>query len=302
MSNVPDLVRSYAAGLEWPRGSVALTARTIREADSDLLPHDPVGRNLSTTVLPNHANNLLFGIAVGDPIARVAHLVRAYRDAPWSRPLSEIIGETEPRQPILGGQTLGLDLDGLVNLLARPSENERRWRRVGPGRFRVSLVVGEALLAKVEDLVDGRVDLYKPHDPDAVGGQTFRLLGQERETTPFQRWAHLEFAHFDIAAALWADSLKHGAVYTPSLLDSSDDEPETETAAQGPGKDQNAAAVSDQTAGTVLDGPSQTHPTSEREKSQLPRVKRSGRSSPMRRMIHDRTDPHAAVAALACAD
>ena len=298
MVNVPQAATAIASGFGIPRSQVYQVARTIREQDPTLLPRDPVGRNLGTDLVPPHYTNLMVGTAAADPVATVAVLVRAYRAARYTRPIEEVRGEVEPRRPILGGQTLGLDLDGLINRLAGSSDEARKFRMVAPGRFRVALVVGEALVARVEDLETGQVDQYDAKGRHSTpGGQTFRFQGQERQVVPLRRVAYLEFAHFELAAELWADSLKHGAVYTPSLLDLSDDEPETETAASGPCRDQNAAAVSDQTADTVLDGASQTHPISEREKSQLPRVKRSGRHFHPSGTTHDRKESHSTSAA-----
>ncbi len=58
--------------------------------------------------------------------------------------------------------------------------------------------------------------------------------------------------------------------------------PENETAASGPGRDQNAAALAaalnDQPAQTELDGSSQPYPIGEREKSQSPSESQAGRS------------------------
>lgn len=241
MANVPELVRVYAAGFEIPRQRVFVTARTMREDPAgSLLPRDPVGRNQSTPVPLPGILNLLAGLAVGDPIANVAALVRAYRDAAWVQPMAEVLGEVPERKPILGGQNLGLDLEGLVDFLARPSEKERDMRRRWSESFGVTLVVGEALMATVTAAVSKtgplQVDHYDAkgqHTTD--GGQTFPFQGRERPVVPLRRVVHLGFAHFELAAALWADSLKHGAVYTSSLLDSSNDDPENETA-DAPGR------------------------------------------------------------------
>ncbi len=302
MTTVSESVRAYAAGFAYPQPRTFVVARTIREQDPTLLPRDPVGRNLSTHLQPSHLLNLILGLAVGDPIANVAALVRNQRAARWMRPPEEIFDGAKPQTAILGGQTLGLDLEGLINFLARPSAKERAMRLRYHKDFRVTLDVGEALMATVAAPVQ-KVGLVQVDKYDAkgkhtsAGGQTFLFQGKKREVVPLRRVVHLEFAHFELAAELWADSLKHGVVYTPSPLDSSDDEPETETAAPGPCRDRNAAAVSDQTADTVLDGASQTHPTSEREKSQLPRVKRSGRHFHPSGTTHDRKESHSTSAA-----
>jgi hypothetical protein len=235
MANVAESIRAYAAGFSLPQSRVFVVARTLREQDPTLLLRDPVGRNLSTHIQPSHIINLLIGTAVGDPIANVAALVRAYRAAGWHQPPEELFDGVEPQAPILGGQNLGLDLDGLINFLARPSAREREMRLRYSKDFRVTLVVGEALIATVAAPVKKakvvQVDQYDAkgsHTP--AGGQTFLFQGKKREVVPLRRWVHLEFAHFELAAELWADSLKHGAVYTPSLLDSADDEPENENA------------------------------------------------------------------------
>ena len=54
--------------------------------------------------------------------------------------------------------------------------------------------------------------------------------------------------------------------------------PENETAASGPARDQNAAALNDQPAQTDLDRCSQSYPKGEREKSQSPSESQAGRS------------------------
>jgi len=237
MVNVPESATAYAAGFYIPRSRVYQVARTIREQAPSLLPRDPVGRNLGTHLDPSHLLNLMLGVAAGDPIANAAELVRAYRIARYVQPMPEVLGEVEPRPPILGGQSLGLDLESLIDRLAGSSEEARKFRLVAPGRFRVTLVVGEALVATVEDTETRQIDQYDAKGPRTpAGGQTFLFQGKEREVVPLRRVVHLEFAHFELAAALWADSLKHGAVYTPSLLDSSDIEPETENAGSLPGE------------------------------------------------------------------
>jgi len=237
MVNVPQAVTAIASGFGIPRSRVYQVARTMREQDQSLLVRDPVGRNLGTDLVPPHFTNVMIGTAAADPVATVALLVRAYRAARYTPPIEELFGKVEPRRPILGGQTLGLDLDGLINRLAGFSDEARKFRMVAPGRFRVALVVGEALVARVEDLETGQVDQYDakgPHTP--TGGRTFLFQGKKREVVPMHRWGHLEFAHFELAAELWADSLKHGAVYTPSLSDPSEDGSETKNAGSLPGE------------------------------------------------------------------
>ena len=300
MSNVSDSVKAFADGFGIPRPRMGLVARTIRENDHELVPRDPVGRNQGTQLLPSHLVNLMIGAAVGDPIANATALVRAYRAAGYVPPMAEVLGKVKVRLPVLGGLNLGLDLEGLVNFLARPSAKQRKMRLVFPQNFRVTLVVGEALVATVEDTATGRVDQYDAkgqHTADE--GQTFRVLGVEHEVVPLRRIATLEFAHFELAAALWADSLRRGAVYTPSFLDSSDDEPGAETAAPGPCRVPNAAEVSDQTAGTVLDGASQLHSSCERGKPQSRLYPRADRPLQQSRTIHDRSHSHSACATLA---
>ncbi len=235
MANVAESVRAYAAGFSFPQPRVFVVARTIREQDPTLLPRDPVGRNLSTHLQPSHILNLMLGLAVGDPIANVAALVRAYRGAGWKQPMEELFDGAEPQGPILGGQNLGLDLEGFIHFLARSSARERAMRLRYQEDFRVSLVVGEALMATVAAPVKEagmvQVDQYDAKGPHtSAGGQTFLFQGKKREVVPLLRWVHLEFAHFELAAELWADSLKHGAVYTPSLSDPSEDGSETKNA------------------------------------------------------------------------
>lgn len=202
-----------------------------------LLPHDPVGRNKSTLCVPPNFTNLMVGMAAADPITNAAALIRAYRAARYQTPLAEILGEVEPSVPILGTGSLGPALDNLIDVLAHPSEEERAVRRAFTGSLRVTLVVGEALEVVVQDIAtQRRVHYDAKSNSTPAGGKTFRFQGRDRQVVPLRRVATLEFAHFELAAELWADSLKHGAVYTPSLSDSSDDEPETEGAGS-PGRE-----------------------------------------------------------------
>jgi len=237
MTNVPESVKAVAAGFSIPRPRVFVTARTLREDDNSLLPRDPVGRNKGTLLVPPHLTNLLFGVAAADPIASAPASVRAYREARYMVPLGEIFDGAKPSTPILGEGPLGPALDNLIDVLARPSELAREVRQAFTGSFRVKLIVGEALEAIVEDTATGRKCRYDAKNRHTIdGGQTFRFQGREWQVVPLQRVATLEFAHFELAAKLWADSLKHGAVYEPSLLDSSRDGPETENAGS-PGRE-----------------------------------------------------------------
>jgi len=122
MVNVPQAATAIASGFGIPRSRVYQVARTMREQDQSLLVRDPVGRNLGTNLVPPHFTNVMIGTAAAHPVATVAVLVRAYRAARYTPPIEEALGKVEPRRPILGGQTLGLDLDGLINRLAGSSD------------------------------------------------------------------------------------------------------------------------------------------------------------------------------------
>lgn len=293
----------FAKGFFIPSSRGFVVARTIREDDPTLLPRDPVGRNLGTHLLPPHIVNLMLGLAIGDPIARVAQQVKAYRLAAYHTPLNVVLNDAAYSQPILGRLNLGLDLDGIVDCLARPSVEADELRGRLGGSLLITLFVGDPMPVRVENIATRQLDLYYPARPvgqgELTGEETFQFQGREYPVTPLHREVHFRLAHFEIAAALWADSLKNGAVYTPSLLDPSGIEPENKTAASGPGRDQNAAAVSDQTASARLDGSPQTHSNSEREKFQPPRVKRSGRHLHPSGTTHARTEPYPASAPLA---
>lgn len=300
MVNVVGAVRSFAEGLAYPQPRAFVVARTLREDNDSLLPRDLVGRNNRTELVPPHLTNLLFGMAAADPIANAPALVRDYRAARYQTPLDEILGKSKPSTPILGTGLLGPALDNLIDVLGRQSEKARAVRQAFAESFQVTLIVGEALEAVVEDTATCRKVHYdaKAHHT-SHGGQTFRLHGKEWQIEPLRRVATLKFAHFELAAELWADSLKRGAVYKASLLEPSNDGPETETAASGPCRDQNATAVSDQTAKTELDGRSPSHLACEREKYQPSPVERSGRHSYLSGTIHDRTNPCSALSSFA---
>jgi len=303
MAIVSQSVRVFAQGYVIPSARAVVVARRMREEDPTLLPRDPVGRNLGTHLLPPHIVNLMLGLAIGDPIARVAQQVKAYRLAAYHTSLNAVLNDAAQTQPILGRLSLGLDLDGIVDCLARPSIEADKMRGKLSGSLVITLFVGDPMPVRVENNEPYQLDLYYPERPieqyDLIDEESFQFQGRKYPVTPLYREVRLRLAHFELAAALWADSLKHGAVYKPSLLDPSGIEPENKTAAPGPGKDQNAAAVSDQTANARLDGSSHTHPISEREKAQLPRVKQSGRHLHPSGTTHARTEPYPAPASLA---
>jgi hypothetical protein len=302
MAIVSESVRVFAQGYVIPSPRAVVVARRMREEDSTLLPRDPVGRNLGTHLLPPHIVNLMLGLAIGDPIARVAQQVKAYRLAGYHTPLNVVLNEAAHSLPILGRQSLGLDLDGLVDCLARPSDKAQEIRHKWSGSFLVTLFVGDPMPVRVENIVTNQLDLYYPTrsagQGELTGDETFQFQKVKYPVTPLYRTVHLRLAHFEIAAALWADSLKHGAVYKPSLLDPSGIEPENKTAASGPGRDQNAAAVSDQTADTELDGSPQNYLNIREREAQLSRVERPGRHFHPSGTTHDRTEPYPASASL----
>ena len=296
MGTVPESVRAYAEGYFIPRSRVFVIARTMREEDPDLLPRDPVGRNMGVLCLPPHLVHLAVGVAVADPIAKVTEQVRAYMAARYIPPTTKEQGAIKAGPALLGRRTLGPGLYSLVDFLARPSAEEREMRARWRGVFRVTFVVGGGRLgAVVEDRETTHLDVYSAEGPQPPPDKhTFRLHGKDFPVVPMQRIVHLEFAHFELAAELWRDSLQRGAVYTPSALDPSGIKPEAETAASGPARDQNATVVSDQTASAEPGRHSQSYPMRGRQKAQLPCVERSGHPHHHPRMYHDRTDEHAA--------
>jgi len=262
-----------------PRAKVFLHARTLRENDDALFPRDPLGRNRGAQLSPPSILNLILSVASAEPITRAPELVRAWRKARYSPPMSEVLGDTPESKPILPGQNLALDLESLINLLARPSDQERQIRYAFDGDFRVILTVGEALVATVERPSLKLVNEYdaKGFEPEPPKEQTFCLQGRRRQAVPLRRIVHLDFSYFEVAAALWADSLAHGAIYEPSLLELPHSVPKDETAASDPGKGQNAAVTSDQPAETEL-GQQHPHTMGEREKSQPSSESQAGHS------------------------
>lgn len=261
---------SEATGIH--RGKFALIGRTIREEDESLVSRDPIGRNKATQMTPASLWNLIIAGAAADPVTKSVELVRAYRRAAYQPPLDDLLRGKPARASILPGENLGLDGETLINLLAIPSEQEQLVRREFAGDFRITLTVGEALLATVERPAHGMVDVYsaKVAFGDTTERPSFNLRGVRRPIIPLRRIAHLDFVYFEVAAELWADSLAHGAIYQPSLLDPSDDDPGDESAAPDLAKGQDAAAASDQPAKTELDGSPQLHSAGEKTKIQSP--------------------------------
>lgn len=193
-------------------------ARTMREDDETLVPRDLAGRNTAVHLLSPILNIMLSAASV-DPITAAPSLVRAWRRAPYVPPIS--LRDEKNRPSILGGQNLGLDLEGLIHRLATPSAEGRYARREFPQDFRVTLTVGEALVATVERPSLGYIDQYdaKGFEETAPERQIFTLRGKVRQVVPLRRIVHLDFSYFEVAAELWADSLAHGVVYEPSLLE-----------------------------------------------------------------------------------
>lgn len=213
----------FANGFYIPSSRGFVVARTIREKDPTLLPRDPVGRNLGTHLLPPHIVNLMLGLAIGDPIAKVAKQVKACRLAAYHTPLNVVLDDAANSQPILGRQNLGLDLDDIVDCLARPSVEADELRGRLSGSLLITLFVGDPVPMRVENIETRQLDLYYPTrsvgQVELNGEETFQFQGRKYPVTPLHREVHLRLHHFELAAALWADSLKRGAVYTPSLLD-----------------------------------------------------------------------------------
>ena len=211
-------IERFAEATLVPRATIGRVARALREADSSLFPHDPVGRNKSTELAPPHFVNLLIGMVAGDPITSAPRLVGAYRRAAYKQPLEEVLGEIPVRAPILPGQSLGLDLESLIDFLARPHAQNKNIRGAFDGDFQVTLVVGEALVATVERPSMGRVDSYdaKPWLSDKQTPRPIIVIqGRSQPVVPLRRIGRLNFSHFEVAAELWADSLSRGADLHP---------------------------------------------------------------------------------------
>ena len=318
-----EAVRVVSAGYFIPRPRLSLIARTMREDDPALFPRDPVGRNMGTRLLPPHLTNLMFGAGIGDPIAKVAEQVRAYRLAGYYTPIPVVLDETKGSPPILGRQGLGRDFDSIIDCLGRGGEAAEELRHALGDRFMVTMTVGEIAPALVEitPLPDAdantphQIDIYYPYRPsEECPPLTYQYQGKDYPLAMLQRVVRFNLAHFELMGLLWADSLKHGAVYNPSPLDpsgmwansikknvapksspvdSSGAKPEAEAAASGPARDQNATVVSNQTASAEPGRASQAYPIRTRRHAQG--VEGSGCSPYSLRSHHDRTDEHAAA-------
>lgn len=116
---------------------------------------------------------------------------------------------------------MGLDLETLIHRLATPSDEGHNARRDFNQDFRVTLTVGEALVATVERPSLGQIDQYdaKGFEETVPERQNFTVRGKVRQVVPLRRIVHLDFSYFEVAAELWANSLAHGAVYEPLLLE-----------------------------------------------------------------------------------
>lgn len=219
MAVLSEVMNGLGKAMVIPRSSMFLHARTLREADETLVPRDPLGRNRGAHLTPASILNLMFSVAAADPITTAPRLVRAWRCASYSPPMSDVLQVTPERKSILPGQSLALDLESLIDLLAKPSDREQSIRCAFDQDFRVTLTVGEAVVATVERPSLPQVDQYdaKSLVKDLPETQTFRLLGRLCRAIPMRRIVHLDFSYFEVAAELWADSLAYGAVYQPSL-------------------------------------------------------------------------------------
>ncbi len=193
-------------------------ARTMREDDETLVPRDLAGRNTAVHLL-SPILNIMLSAASADPITAAPSLIRAWRRAAYMPPIS--LGDEKNRRSILPGQSLGLDLETLIHRLATSSAEGCRTRRAFDQDFRVTLTVSEALVATVERPSLGQIDQYdaKRFEETVPERQNFTLRRRVRQVVPLRRIVHLDFSYFEVAAELWADSLAHGVVYEPSLLE-----------------------------------------------------------------------------------
>lgn len=194
--------------MDYPIAKAQLVGRTLRENSLGLIPRDQMGRNKATHLSSASLVSLMVGFGVASPIASAPTLVAAYLAAGYSPPLP--VGKTSKRKPILEGTTLGEALVGLVEALGRQNDQSQRLRSAYSDDFRVTLTVGEALVATVErpslEIIDeyDAKGLLTPPEP-----RTFELGGLRRTVVPLRRIVHLDFVYFEVAADLWADSLAH---------------------------------------------------------------------------------------------
>ena len=254
--------------------AVTTAARIMREADTNLIPAGSRGKGQEAQADNNHIVNMVIAMAVADPITSAARMVRAYRQVVFPEPLAQILDDSVPKKmTILPGGSLGEGMDWLVDELARATTGVVREKFE---KILVRLRVAEPGLATVQLGLDGKPELYDARDID---------VGSPNPAARLWRTAELTIDHFDLMAAIWADTLAHRArVLARKGSPPGGASPDVTTAASLAGE---AAALSDQPAETELDGSTQTRPTDRRGIPQSSLVLRSGRSYP-----HTWSDSH----------